>query len=484
MSSETIVGEKEETSALHRVFIDENERKVIACRVSAIPYNVWWQGRQRPETQSEEASFVSFEFTAPVQVRVIAEKIFKSALVRPLSAGIRVESSGQEICFTVNCPGQYVLETDDDHNALHIFANPPRDFSEYGSPALFFGAGVHRVGKIVLKSGDRVYLDKDAVVYGSFYAKDASDIRIYGYGILDGGWEERKSMHCYEDYTNGCVKFYGCSDISVEGVVLRNSAIWVVNLFDCEDIALQNVKIVGHYRYNTDGVDIVNSRRVRIENCFIRSFDDAITLKGILQYKEKCVEDILVENTVCWCGWGRTLEIGLETVAPAYRRICFRNCDLIHNSAAALDIQAGDYAEISDLTFEDIRVEYQPYTLPEIIDNPPGKPYSGYGKRHVPLLFNAENPEYFINDENYRKYDEELKKTRVGKTGALKGCKLIRVSAVGDAGGDTPALRVQFSGEFRTEAILVKDLSVFGKKVYSAGDCRTEGEDAGLLRFE
>ena len=68
MSSETIVGEKEETSALHRVFIDENERKVIACRVSAIPYNVWWQGRQRPETQSEEASFVSFEFTAPVQV--------------------------------------------------------------------------------------------------------------------------------------------------------------------------------------------------------------------------------------------------------------------------------------------------------------------------------------------------------------------------------------------------------------------------------
>jgi|GEM_PF-5192878 len=102
MSSETIVGEKEETSALHRVFIDENERKVIACRVSAIPYNVWWQGRQRPETQSEEASFVSFEFTAPVQVRVIAEKILKSALVRPLSAGIRVESSGQEICFTVS----------------------------------------------------------------------------------------------------------------------------------------------------------------------------------------------------------------------------------------------------------------------------------------------------------------------------------------------------------------------------------------------
>ena len=71
------------------------------------------------------------------------------------------------------------------------------------------------------------------------------------------------------------------------------------------------------------------------------------------------MEDIRVENTICWCGWGRTLEIGLETVAPAYRRISFLNCDLIPNSAVALDIQAGDFAEISDVTFENVRVEYQ-----------------------------------------------------------------------------------------------------------------------------
>lgn len=481
---EKVCGQSEEVSVLHRVFINGEERQVNACRVSAIPYNVWWQGKQRPMDQSEDASFVSFELNSSAQVRVIVAKKFKHAVIRPLSAKICADTSGQEIYFTVDRPGQYVVETDDDHNALHIFVNPPRDFSDYGTPTLFFGAGIHRVGKIVLNSGDRVYLDKDAVVYGSFFAKGASDIRIYGYGILDGGWEERRSMHCYEDYTNGCAKFYECSGIFVEGIVLRNSAIWVVNLFDCEEVELRNIKIVGHYRYNTDGIDIVNSRRVRIENCFIRSFDDAITLKGILQYQEKCVEDICVKNTICWCGWGRTLEIGLETVAPAYRRIRFSNCDLIHNSAAALDIQAGDYAEISDLTFEDIRVEYQPYTLPEVIDNPPGKPYSGYGKNHVPLLFSAESPEYFINDDAYREYDEGLKEARKGKTGALRRCKLIRVSAVGDTGGDMPSLRVQFSGKFRAETICVKDLSVFGRKICSAKDCGIQGEDADLLRFE
>ncbi|MFQ7036200.1 MAG: glycosyl hydrolase family 28 protein, partial [Candidatus Borkfalkia sp.] len=231
------------------------------------------------------------------------------------------------------------LETDGEHNALHIFADRAENFAKYGEPTLVFGAGEHRVGKIELKSHDRVFVHRDAIVHGSFYAKGATDIRIFGNGIVDGGWETRKSMHCYENYTNGCAKFYECTDITLDGVVFRDSAIWVVNLFDCEDVSLKNIKLVGHYKYNTDGVDIVNSRRVSISDCFIRSFDDAITLKGILQYKDKCVEDIHVENTICWCGWGRTLEIGLETVAPAYRRISFTDCDLIHNSAVALDIR-------------------------------------------------------------------------------------------------------------------------------------------------
>ena len=476
--------QNEEISVLHRVFIDGEEKRVFPCRVSAIPFNVWWQGRQRPLEQSEEASIVSVVCHGPVCVRAIVSKEFHKVEVRPLSAGIVAEKLGNEVRFSIERPGQYVLETDNEHNALHIFADPPRDFSGYGTPTLFFGPGVHRIGKISLKSGDRVFLDRDAVVYGSFYAKGASDIKIYGFGILDGGWEDRKSMHCYEDYTNGCVKFYECSDIRIEGPVFRNSAIWVVNLFDCENIVLQNVKIVGHYKYNTDGVDIVNSRRVVIRDCFIRSFDDSITLKGILQYKDKCVENILVENTVCWCGWGRTLEIGLETVAPAYRHIKFKNCDLIHNSAAALDIQAGDYAEISDLIFEDIRVEYQPYTLPEIIDNPPGKKYDGYGKKHVPYLFCAENPSYFINDETYKEYDEGLKEARVGKKGSLKGCRLNRVEAVGDAGGAKPTLKIQFTDDFYCESVEIKELTIFGEKISDAKDCKTEGKNADLLRFK
>ena len=216
-------------STLHRVFVNGCELPVSSCRVSALPFNVWWLGQQRPLEQTEEASFVSFTLKNPTEIRVLAAKPFAHAVVRPLSAGIEVRTEGQEICFTVPRPGQYVLETDDEHNALHLFADAPRDFADMGKPTLAFGPGVHHVGKIVLHDGDRVYIDRDAVVYGTFLGKGVRDVCIYGHGIIDGGEEQRTSMHCYEDYTNGCIKFYESEKIRLEGVVLRDSAIWVIN---------------------------------------------------------------------------------------------------------------------------------------------------------------------------------------------------------------------------------------------------------------
>lgn len=80
-------------------------------------------------------------------------------------------------------------------------------------------------GKISLKSNESVYIDKDALVFGYIYADNAENINIFGNGLFDGSSEERISMHCYENFTNGNIKFYDCKNINVEGVLFRNSAI-------------------------------------------------------------------------------------------------------------------------------------------------------------------------------------------------------------------------------------------------------------------
>jgi hypothetical protein len=302
-----------------------------------------------------------------------------------------------------------------EHHCIHIFVDAPKDFSKYGTPTHYFGAGVHEVGKLVLNSGDRIFLDEGAYVKGMVFGQGVTDVKIYGFGRLDGGLEERKNSRCYEDDTNGCIKLYDCKDVRIEGVMLTDSAVWVCNLFRCQNVTIDNIKIVGHWRYNTDGIDVVNSSSIVIKNSFIRAFDDAITLKGIAYYPDSPIMDITVENCRLWCGWGRTLEIGLETVAEQYENIRFTDCDLIHNSAVALDIQSGDYAEISKVYFENIRVEYSKHTTPEVMEIPMGVEYTGKGKLHVPTLIKVCTQPYALEGEEFAEYAKRHEALRVGR---------------------------------------------------------------------
>jgi hypothetical protein len=93
---------------------------------------------------------------------------------------------------------------------------------------------------------------------------------------------------------------------------------------------------------------------------FLRNFDDVIALKGLKGYDWRNVENIMVQGCVLWCDWGRALEIGSETCADEFRNIIFSDCDIIHTSHTAIDLQNGDRG----ILFEDMRVEYNKYAIP------------------------------------------------------------------------------------------------------------------------
>jgi hypothetical protein len=71
---------------------------------------------------------------------------------------------------------------------------------------------------------------------------------------------------------------------------------------------------------------------------------------------------------VLWNGiWGNGLEIGFETRVDSIKNITFRNCDIVHAESewegAAISIHNGDRAIISDITFENIRIEEGQFSL-------------------------------------------------------------------------------------------------------------------------
>ncbi len=61
------------------------------------------------------------------------------------------------------------------------------------------------------------------------------------------------------------------------------------------------------------------------------------------------------------------MEIGFETWAPYFRGIVFEDCDLIHNNAAALSVHMGGPAPIDDITFRNIRIEYDASEMESIL---------------------------------------------------------------------------------------------------------------------
>lgn len=97
-------------------------------------------------------SFVAFEadFYRAVEVEVRKNKgAFKSARIRPASAGVAPRAAGGTIAFTLARPGKFSVETDGDiHRNLLIFADPPEKDPVAGPrPDLhYFGPGLHRIG--------------------------------------------------------------------------------------------------------------------------------------------------------------------------------------------------------------------------------------------------------------------------------------------------------------------------------------------------
>lgn len=370
----------------YRVWIDGQEADTDIARVSAKKINRYVSGKERPLEETEIASFVSCFADAPVQVRVLPARPFKEAVVRPLHKNVHITREGEALCFTIAERGQYSLELDGPSRPLAIFVNEKEGEPDEGAWDLYFAPGTHDAGRIELKNNMRVYIARGAVVYGAFMGHGVENVEIAGEGILDGSKEKRGSDDCYNDDTAGCMKFRSCKNIRIGGIVCRDPALWTISLFACENIVIDNIKLIGLWRHNADGIDFCNTSNVCLKNSFLRCFDDCVVIKGLPGYGYRNAENYLVENCVVWCDWGRALEIGAETVADEMKNILFRGCSVIRSDFSSLDVQNCDRAAVTQVVFENIRIEYDKYR-----DNKPRPVFVGVHNGYCGMHFDDPN---------------------------------------------------------------------------------------------
>jgi hypothetical protein len=322
------------------------------------------------------AAYCSFDMSTPVDITIKANRDIKWVDVRPKAAAIQSSFKDSTIRIHLDKPVQLSIELNGSiKSPLFLFANPPVQElpDRKDKDVIYFEAGkVHYPGIINVKSNQTVYIEGGAVVVGVIQAKNASNIKVLGRGVMDGTYNSNFNDSLIRTFPHNTSRpqvtkgiyhhfldFVDCENVTVDGIVLHNSTAWQVVPVHCNNVYVNNIKIVSD-QPSDDGIDIVRSKHVRVENSFIRTKDDCIAIKAHLNYaKSQLVNDILVQDCTFWNAlWGNGIEIGFELNAAEIKNIVFRNIDIIHVEAgAALSIHNAGSGHVKNVTFENIRIE-------------------------------------------------------------------------------------------------------------------------------
>jgi len=277
----------------YRVKINDKEIELNTARVSAVPFNRRWPGHQRQKNQTELINFVSLATDEALEFEITPSKPFKKVEIRPASLNIKPTITDEgTIKFCLEKPAYFTVEPYGRNNALHIFADCKKEYNidKNDESVIYFGCGEHDIGQIELKSNQTLFLDEGAVVYACVKAIDAENIKILGRGILDNSRNKAEILFEYNAENNDVainnakrqhtIQLEYCTNVEIDGITIRDSLVYNIRPIGCKNLNIKDIKIIGCWRYNSDGIDMHNCIDVNIDNCFIRTFDDSICVKG------------------------------------------------------------------------------------------------------------------------------------------------------------------------------------------------------------
>jgi hypothetical protein len=298
-------------------------------------------------------SFANFDLAGPVEVRITSPRSLRGTVIRPQSAVAKVAlADDHTLILTLNGPRKFSIEPDGKKGPLLLFANPLEEHRPApGTPGvIYFGPGIHQSGKISLTNNQTLYLAGGAVVKAGVLAQ-GENLRIAGRGILDSsGWEWRQGP------TPHVVSLCG-TNIVIEGITIRGAAHWTVVPRHSRNVTVRGIKLCGSRVQNDDGVNPCNSQDVRITDCFIRTDDDCVALKGLdFAAPDNNVERITVEHCVLWCDRARIFLLGHESRAGFMRQVTLRDLDIIHFTMTPFLFEPGEDMRLEEITVENVRL--------------------------------------------------------------------------------------------------------------------------------
>ncbi len=344
---------------------------------------------------------LAFAAEFPVQVRIQSRYWWiRTAKLRPARRAPQVQMS-QGMVFTLQRPEHLVMEvpgwprllvfanglddvkraapqgrkvTFEDAGAIEKFENADaggRSEREDPLQAALDGLGADGGGTLVLGAGSYTYrrgdelpplvvpagvtmhLEAGARLSGRIITVRGDNGGITGQGVLSGrGLSRGPRMQRNHRF----LRFQRCRNARLDGVRIEQAPYWTVFIADCDEVAVTNVKIVNMFMnmvLANDGVDIVNSRQVKVDRLFYLGGDDAVVVKGF--GGSRPIRDIQVQRVTALTSCAAA-KIGTETRVPEITDVTFRDIDVLDCGRAAA-IMVRDGAHTHNVRFENFHVE-------------------------------------------------------------------------------------------------------------------------------
>lgn len=266
-------------------------------------------------------SYCIFEddFTGPVQVLVRNLRgSAANACIRPSIWSIIPQSVGDDaIRFSLPVYEKRKVsvefENDRQHN-LFLFPSRPDNQIPSGNKVRYYGPGEHNVTRVDLYDGETLYIDYGAILYAEINVH-GNDCTIAGHGVLCGS----KLLHWGDQWSNGKI-ILNCNpsrgktlkNLTIKDITIIDSPSWNISICNYDGAVVDGVNMIS-WELNGDGVDVVCSTNVEVKNCFLRNYDDCITLK--VRFTANPVSDLCnvhVHDNLIWNDYARGIAVGPE----------------------------------------------------------------------------------------------------------------------------------------------------------------------------
>jgi len=304
--------------------------------------------------------------------------------IQPMRFGIRPSRRGATITFRIDGPEKLTIARPGDHFAdatlLFLFANPI-DHSRITSktPGVrYYGPGIYHES-IDAHTGDTIYLDGGAVIFGSLNLWKVQNVHVLGRGTIiydgpqnpyhDEGWMHKPDWHV--------VVMDNAKNIEIDGITcITRSRSWQIQMRDSHQIGFYNIKAIGGNPNdaNQDGMDWLGGGDTTVRNSFFRASDDVFAMQGnwngyemaLLRMPGHNVSNIDIEGTTVSTSISNIVRAGWPNKTFNSAHFHMSNMDVIDTGFGGCNVPFA-FMELwadpdgrgshRDYTFRDIRLE-------------------------------------------------------------------------------------------------------------------------------